>query len=89
MKGRRQFLKIFFGLILTLVTINFYKIGNSMNSLPYHHLPDGSFRNLPGGPKRTKFKGNKNFLRFLYKGLIQRKMLSEDYIMIHFLKKKN
>ena len=55
MKGRRQFFKIILGFFTTLITLKFYKIANAMNKLPYHHLSDGNFRNLPGSPKRQKY----------------------------------
>ena len=84
MKSRRQFLRIFFGFIITLITLKYYKIVNAMNSKPYHHLPDGTFRNLPGGPIRSKTHNSKGFFRFIYKGLIKREMFDQkeipDYI---------
>ena len=69
MKGRRQFFKIILGLISTLITLKYYKLVNAMNTLPYHHLPDGTFRNLPGSPKRQKYKRSGNFFRFFTKEL--------------------
>ena len=80
MKGRRQFIKIFVGLITTLISLKYYKIVNAMTSLPYHHLPDGTFRNLPGSPIREEYKGSKNFFSFLYKGLIKREMFGQKEI---------
>ena len=80
MKGRRQFIKFFFGLITTLFTLKYHKILNAMNSSPYHHLPDGTFRNLPGSPKRETDGGSRNFFYFLYKGLIKREMFGQKEI---------
>ena len=80
MKSRRQFIKIFFGLITTLITLKYFKIVKAMNPLPYHHLPDGTFRNLPGSPKRQKFKRSGNFFSFFYKGIIKRKMFDQKEI---------
>ena len=51
-----------------------------MNRLPYHHLPDGTFRNLPGSPKREQYRGSGNFFRFFYKGIIKRKMFDQKEI---------
>ena len=52
MKGRRQFLKIFFSFIITIISIKYYKVVQAMTDLPYHHLPDGTFRNPEGSPER-------------------------------------
>ena len=82
MKGRRQFLKIFLGFIATLISLKYYKIVNAMNKLPYHHLPDGTFRNLPGSPKR-EYKRSGNFFRFFYKGIIKREMFDQKEIPDH------
>ena len=51
-----------------------------MSSLPYHHLPDGTFRNLPGSPKRGDYKRSGNFFRFFYKGIIKREMFDQKEI---------
>ena len=80
MKNRRQFIKIFFGFVLTLITLKYFKIVKAMNRLPYHHLPDGTFRNLPGSPKREQYRGSGNFFRFFYKGIIKRKMFDQKEI---------
>tara|TARA_Y100000590_G_scaffold437999_1_gene560307 strand:- start:1859 stop:2947 length:1089 start_codon:yes stop_codon:yes gene_type:complete len=90
MKGRRQFLKIFLSFIATLITFKYSKIVNAMSPLPYHHLPDGTFRNLPGSPKRTQYRGSGNFFRFFYKTIIKREMfdqkeIPEDIPNNHFL----
>ena len=70
MKRRRQFFKFIFGFIVTTITLKYSKILNAMETLPYHHLPDGTFRNLPGSPKRKAYKRSKGFFSFLYKGLV-------------------
>ena len=40
----------YFGLIL--ISLLFNQILLSMDKKPYHHLPDGTFRNPEGSPKR-------------------------------------
>ena len=55
MRSRRQFVKIIFGFFATLITIIYFKTAKAVESLPYHHLSDGTFRNLPGSPKRGNF----------------------------------
>ena len=80
MESRRQFFRIFFGFITTLITLKYFKIVNAMSTVPYHHLPDGTFRNLPGSPKREDYKGSRNFFYFLYKGLIKREMFNQKEI---------
>ena len=51
MQSRRQFVKIIFGFFVTLITIKYFKAVKAVESLPYHHLSDGTFRNLPGSPQ--------------------------------------
>ena len=80
MKSRRQFIRFFFGFIATLITIKYYKVINAMNLLPYHHLPDGTFRNLPGSPKREKSRNSRGFFYFFYKGIIKREMFDQKEI---------
>ena len=41
-----------FNLILILLIYNTYLL--AMEKKPYHHLPDGSFRNPEGSPKRDE-----------------------------------
>tara|TARA_Y100000590_G_scaffold470697_1_gene667953 strand:- start:7559 stop:8620 length:1062 start_codon:yes stop_codon:yes gene_type:complete len=70
------------GFIATIVTLKYYKLANSMTSLPYHHLPNGTFRNLPGSPtviERGSFS-TKRFFYFLYKGLIKREMFGQKEV---------
>ena len=64
-----------------------------MNNLPYHHLSDGNFRNLPGSPKRQKYRGSSNFFSFFYKGIIKREMFGQKEIpdnipQSHFIDEK-
>ena len=80
MKGRRQFFKIIFGFIVTIITLKYSKILNAMNKLPYHHLPDGTFRNLPGSPKRQINRRSGNFFSFFYKGIIKREMFDQKEV---------
>jgi L-ascorbate metabolism protein UlaG (beta-lactamase superfamily) len=39
-------------LLVILFLINYNTFGNTMEDLPYHHLPDGTFRNPEGSPQR-------------------------------------
>ena len=82
MRSRRQFVKIIFGFFATIFTLKYFKTVHAVSSLPYHHLPDGTFRNLPGGPKREISTGHssRNFFRFFYKGIIKRKMFDQKEI---------
>ena len=58
-----------------------------METLPYHHLPDGTFRNLPGSPKRKAYKRSEGFFSFLYKGLVKREMFGQKEIPDNIPKK--
>ena len=80
MKSRRKFIRFFFGFFITLITLKYFKIVTAMSSLPYHHLPDGTFRNLPGSPKRPESRHSGNFFRFFYKGIIKREMFDQKEI---------
>ena len=82
MRSRRQFVKIILGFFATLITIKYFRTVKAMNSLPYHHLSDGTFRNLPGSPKREFSSGHSsmNFFRFFYKGIIKREMFDQKEI---------
>ena len=80
MKGRRQFFKIIFGFIVTIITLKYSKILNAMNKLPYHHLPDGTFRNLPGRPKSQINTRSGNFFSFFYKGILKREMFDQKEV---------
>ena len=39
-------------LVFFLIIISYISNVNSMDKKPYHHLPDGTFRNVEGSPKR-------------------------------------
>ena len=82
MRSRRQFVKIIFGFFATLITIKYFKTVKAVESLPYHHLSDGTFRNLPGSPKReiSSSHSSRNFFRFFYKGIIKREMFDQKEI---------
>ena len=49
----------YFGLIL--ISLLFNQTSLTMEKKPYHHLPDGTFRNPEGSPKRN------NNVKFSYK----------------------
>ena len=52
----------------------------SLKKLPYHHLPDGTFRNLPGAPPRpTKEERKKNHS---FSGLMFKKLFSKNNIVV-------
>ncbi|PPR46644.1 MAG: hypothetical protein CFH19_01062 [Alphaproteobacteria bacterium MarineAlpha5_Bin9] len=81
MENRRQFIRVLFGLIATFITFKYYRIANAMKSLPYHHLPNGTFRNLPGSPTRRKItRSSKGFFYFFYKGIIKREMFDQKEV---------
>ena len=82
MQSRRQFVKIIFGFFATLIIIKYFKTVKAVESLPYHHLSDGTFRNLPGSPKReiSSSHSSLNFFRFFYKGIIKREMFDQKEI---------
>ena len=44
--------KIIISLLVILFLVNYNTFGNTMKDLPYHHLPDGTFRNPEGSPVR-------------------------------------
>ena len=82
MRNRRQFVKIIFGFFATIFSLQYFKTTKAANPLPYHHLPDGTFRNLPGGFKREEPSNHSslNFFRFFYKGIIKREMFDQKEI---------
>ena len=51
-----------------------------METKPYHHLPDGTFRNPPGSPSRdwSKVRNHGNFFKFFYEGIIKKKIFGKD-----------
>jgi L-ascorbate metabolism protein UlaG (beta-lactamase superfamily) len=62
--------------------MKYFKTAKALESLPYHHLSDGTFRNLPGSPKRqiSSSHSSMNFFRFFYKGIIKREMFDQKEI---------
>ena len=45
----------FLGFLIFILTLNCVSI--AMEKIPYHHLPDGTYRNPEGSPKRdSNFK---------------------------------
>ena len=38
--------------MVILFSLNYNTFAKTMKDLPYHHLPDGTFRNPEGSPKR-------------------------------------
>tara|TARA_B100001540_G_C15762650_1_gene622404 strand:- start:411 stop:1499 length:1089 start_codon:yes stop_codon:yes gene_type:complete len=94
MSTRRQFFKNLFSFIIILFTLKYSKILKAMNIRPYHHLPDGTFRNLPGSPQREVNRKSGNFFKFLYKALIKKKMfdrkeIPDDIPNNHYLTQEN
>ena len=57
-----------------------------MESRPYHHLEDGTFRNPPGSPERDWKNARKhgNFFKFFYEGIVKKRIFGKkrvpDYI---------
>ena len=48
-------------LIFLIIIIAYNSLSISMEKKPYHHLPDGTFRNPEGSPERFgKIKKRKN-----------------------------
>jgi len=46
-------------LLIIFFSLNYNTLGKAMKDLPYHHLPDGTFRNPEGSPERDpNFKWN-------------------------------
>ncbi|SVE04789.1 uncharacterized protein METZ01_LOCUS457643, partial [marine metagenome] len=41
-----------YSLLIIFFLINYNTFAKTMKDLPYHHLPDGSFRNPEGSPLR-------------------------------------
>ena len=82
MRNRRQFVKIIFGFFATIFSLKYFKTAQAVNPLSYHHLLDGTFRNLPGGFKREVSSNHSslNFFRFFYKGIIKREMFDQKEI---------
>ena len=46
--------KLLISLLVILFSLNYNTFAKTMKDLPYHHLPDGTFRNPEGSPKRDE-----------------------------------
>ena len=46
--------KFLISLLVILFSLNYNTFAKTMKDLPYHHLPDGTFRNPEGSPKRDE-----------------------------------
>jgi len=46
--------KFLIPLLIILFSLNYNTFAKTMKDLPYHHLPDGTFRNPEGSPKRDE-----------------------------------
>jgi len=46
--------KFLVSLLVILFSLNYNTFAKTMKDLPYHHLPDGTFRNPEGSPKRDE-----------------------------------
>ncbi|MDC0059478.1 MBL fold metallo-hydrolase [Pelagibacteraceae bacterium] len=46
--------KFLISLLVILFSLNYSTFAKTMKDLPYHHLPDGTFRNPEGSPKRDE-----------------------------------
>ena len=46
--------KLLIALLVILFLLNYNTFAKTMKDLPYHHLPDGTFRNPEGSPKRDE-----------------------------------
>ena len=79
---RRSVIKGFIGLFVTLCSLNYIKSIKAMNIQPYHHLPDGTFRNPSGSPERdwSSSRRHGNFFKFFYEGIIKKKIFGKKQI---------
>ena len=82
MKTRRFFLIFLLSFLIYLFMSKPKGSYKTNKNLPYHHLPDGTFRNLPGSPKRN-FERHDSFIDFIkmfYKGIIKRELFDQKEI---------
>ena len=83
---RRTILKNIIVLLIGLFSFKYIKIIQAMESRPYHHLEDGTFRNPPGSPERDWKNARKhgNFFKFFYEGIVKKRIFGKkqvpDYI---------
>ena len=82
MTSRRKFFRVILGFFTTILTLKYSTIVNAMNPKPYHHLPDGTFRNPPGSPIReiTRSSHSRGFFHFFYKGIIKKEIFGQKEI---------
>ena len=92
---RRTILKNIIILFIGLFSFKYIKIIQAMDNKPYHHLPDGTFRNPPGSPERdwSNTRRHGNFFKFFYEGIIKKRIFGKkqmpDYIPEgHFISEK-
>ena len=79
---RRTILKKIIILLIGLFSFKYIKIIQAMESRPYHHLEDGTFRNPPGSPVRdwNSSRRHGNFFKFFYEGIIKKKIFGKNQI---------
>ena len=79
---RRTVLKNILKLCITMLTLKYTKILEAMEKTPYHHLPDGTFRNPPGSPERNWDSNRRqgNFFKFFYEGIIKKRIFGKKQI---------
>ena len=72
---RRTVLRNIIVLFIGLFSFKYIKIIQAMENKPYHHLPDGTFRNPPGSPERdwSNTRRHGNFFKFFYEGIVKKK----------------
>ena len=82
MTSRRKFFRVILGFFTTILSLKYSTIANAMNPRPYHHLPDGTFRNPPRSPIReiTRSSHSRGFFHFFYKGIIKKEMFGQKEI---------
>ena len=55
---------------------------NSTPKLPYHHLPDGTFRNLPGAPIREQDPPAGKSSPFTFSRMLKRMFADDEEVII-------
>jgi len=71
-------------LLIVLFLSNYNTFGKTMKELPYHHLPDGTFRNPEGSPRIEDFGFNWSFKVFNK----EKKKINIDVPSSHITNKK-
>jgi len=75
--------KFLISLLVILFSLNYNTFAKTMKDLPYHHLPDGTFRNPEGSPKRDEN------IKWSYKTFYkERKNLKLNFHLIMLLSEK-